>query len=395
MNEQFANRMSLVKSSIIRDILDVASRQTSQQMISFSGGVPAPELFPFERIDMVSHRLLVERDARSLQYGPTIGEASLRTLLSEIALARVDPDSVIITTGSQEGLDLIGRIFLERGDVVFVSDPEYVGAIQAFAPYEATLEPVTTESGEISIERVEASLRSGIRPRLMYVVPNFHNPTTRSVPIEIIGRLVQLAEEYGFFLCLDDPYRLLAFDGPEHVGKWTTLIENDCVVYLGSISKTLAPGLRVGWVSAVPEVISMLVRAKQGVDLHTSTYCQGIVSRLLADRDWFEAHLQLVRAYYAGKALELAELLLKELSDRIEFEMPTGGMFLWIKCLEPVDTLVALERCMNLGVGYVPGAAFSVKRDLSRYLRVSYATANSDEMRTGVTLLAKGLFQGS
>jgi 2-aminoadipate transaminase len=392
MIPQQAGRMNGAASSAIRDILEAASRQSSNELISFSGGVPAPSLFPRERLEVGVSSILRDEPVRSLQYGPTRGELRLREVINAREPNRGTSDEVVITTGSQQGIDLLCRGFLDEHDEVLVSQPEYVGALQVFRSYGATTVPMGEVGSAPSADAIETLIASGSRPKIAYLVPNFRNPTGESTSIAELLAITVLAERHGFLLCLDDPYRSLSFSSEQSdIDAWSRCVRSPNVVYLGSVSKVLAPGLRVGWLTGSPEVIDAIVLAKQSTDLHTSTFCQYLVAELLSDETWFQGHLDQIRAHYTAHGRHMEEAVKSEFGSTVRTTDLHGGMFLWLECLWDVDTSLRLNDCMEAGVAYVPGRAFQVRDDLGRFLRLSFATASIESISAGVALLGKAL----
>lgn len=341
-----------VRGSAIRDLLALTARP---EVISLAGGLPAADLMPRGRIAAVVADLLA--DPAPLQYGETAGHAGLRAVLAAQESARCGrpvPD-VLVTTGSQQALDLVARATLDPGDPVVVEDPAYVGALQVFQAAGAALHPVPLDGDGMRVDVLADRLRDGLRPRLVHTVASFHNPRGVTLSPGRRVELARLAERYGFLVVEDDPYGLLAFDGAPPV---PVAAHTDRVVRLGSASKTLAPALRVGWLHGPAELLAAVELLKQCTDLCTSSLTQAVAARLLADTAWFDAHLARVRAAVAARAAAFTAAVADHLPGA-ECSTPSGGMFCWLD-LPGTDTTALLPRALEHGVGFVPGAAFAV-----------------------------------
>ncbi|HEY7947656.1 MAG TPA: PLP-dependent aminotransferase family protein [Acidimicrobiales bacterium] len=352
-------------------------------VISLAGGLPSVRHFPIEETSGVVAELL-HGDAGTLQYSSTEGDAGLREWVAARHGARVD--QVLITHGSQQALDLIARVALDVGDQVALADPGYIGAIQAMRLSGARLVAVATDDDGLAVEDLEQELRGGARPRLVYVVPNFHNPTGATLSASRARLLAELADHFGFLIVEDDPYGEIRFGGtaPPPLATLT-----DKVATVGTISKVLFPGLRVGWIVAPPSLAPSLALVKQAVDLHTATLNQRVALRLLTRPDFLARHVAILRTHYAQQSRILADALRTELGDVLDVTTPAGGMFLWARVRPPgVDTEALLPRAIDHGVAYVPGSAFSVERPHRSSLRLSFATVPPEELAEGARRLA-------
>jgi len=377
---RLSRRASSTTSSAIRDLLEQATRPG---VISLAGGLPDATLFPIEELADLVPALLHNDGRRILQYGPTEGTEECRALLGA-HFALTDPDELLITTGSQQGLDLLARTLFDPGDVVITCDPEYLGARQAFAAHGAVAVPIPIDDDGLATSVLESKLRAGLRPKACYLVPHFHNPTGITISRERRTHLHHLSTTYGFVVIEDDPYRDLYFgsDPPTE-----SQADPDWTVRLRSTSKILSPGLRVGVMSAPAPLRQAMVVAKQGSDLHTSTLSQAVAAAAVGAQ-WFEPQLQRLRDRYRVKAAALVEALLASFGPRIVVRRPMGGMFLWANFGPGVDTTQWLARSLEHGVCFVPGAAFAVEADLSSWARLSFATAGLDELTEAVDRMA-------
>lgn len=359
------------ESSAIRDLLRHAERP---DVLSLAGGLPAAERFPVAAIAEAAAVVLARGDG--LQYGLSEGELRLRELV-----ATASPEAVLVTTGSQQALDLIGRVVLDPGDAVVVGDPCYVGARQVLGAAQADLVGVAVDADGLDVDELEVRLAAGLRPKLVYVVTNYDNPSGVVLSWPRRERLATLAAEYDFLIVEDDPYGELRYDGDPVAD-----VPGDRVLRLRTVSKTLAPGFRIGWVEGPQWVIDAAVIAKQAVDLHTSTVSQAIVAELLGRPGFLARHIDGLRPWYAAQRDALVGALHSHL-PWAEFVAPSGGMFVWLR-LPGVETSPLLARALDAGMAFVPGAAFAVERDLSDHLRLSFATVGADDLDVAVQRLA-------
>ncbi len=365
------------RSSVIREILALVD---TDDVLSLAGGMPDPTTFPVDDLAEVAEAAIRCPTGEPLQYGRTEGMTSLRAVVAEDAGARrhrpCAVDEVLVTTGSQQALDLLGRAFLDPGDEVAIDDPGYLGAIQALGSRRPRWLPIPVDDHGLDTEVLEAALVRGRRPKLVYTVTDFQNPTGAVLHPERRRHLAALADHWGFLVVEDDPYGCIRFDEPEHppVSTWT-----DRAISLGTTSKTIAPGLRVGWLVAPSEAVTILARLKQASDLHTSTLSQRLVVDLLSRPGWMERRARTLGAFYRDRAHELRRALVAALPDATIAE-PRGGLFLWAD-LPGVDTAGVLPRAVAAGVAFVPGSAFRTDDGASTTLRATYATLGPVELR--------------
>lgn len=375
---RLSDRAAKGSSSAIRDLLDQAKRPG---MISLAGGLPDPTLFPSAELAAVSQRLIRDDGEQVLQYGVTAGAPGVRDALRYLFGPGTEADQLVVTTGSQQALDLIARTLVNRGDQVVVGDPDYLGALQVFQSYDADVRPIAVDADGLDTAQLEDALRWGLRPTCCYIVPNFHNPTGASMSAERRQHLDALAQRYGFLVIEDDPYRELYYgtQGP-------TDFESDpeLTVQLRSTSKTLAPGLRIGVLSGPRWLTNPVITAKQSMDLHTSSLSQAIVAEAVT-AEWFPEHLRGLRAHYEQKRDALMAALYRCFGDDVEMLTPAGGMFLWVRFDRINDTTSWLARCLDHGVCFVPGSAFAVQRMLGKYARLSFATGSVDDLDLAVS----------
>jgi len=367
-----------LRSSAIRDLLAVTERP---DVISLAGGLPAAELLPHEAIAAAAEIEL--RDPGALQYSTTQGYAPLREWIA--AESAATDDEVIITHGSQQALDLVARTLVRPGETVVLADPAYVGAIQAFSAAGADLVGVPSDADGLRTEVLAELLRLGCRPSLVYVVPDFDNPSGSTLCAERRIQLAELAERYGFWTVADEAYRSVRWAGD--VGA-----PIPGAIRLGSFSKVLSPGLRVGWATGPADVISSLVLLKQAADLHTSTLAQRIVWRVVTSPGFMRDHLARLRREYQVRAQALTSSLELELGHALCTDAPRGGMFLWASLAAGLDGRTLLGAALDAGVAFVPGDAFAVGDDAhADRIRLSFASVAPDQAHEAACRLARAV----
>ncbi|ANS67064.1 aminotransferase [Streptomyces lincolnensis] len=384
-----AGRARAIGGSPVRDILAVTARP---EVINFAGGLPAPEFFDQEGIAAAFRDVLAEMPARALQYAPTEGEPELRGALAERmtgrGLASGDGD-VLVTTGSQQALSLIATALLEPGDTVLVESPCYLAALQAFGFAGARVVAVPGDEDGIDPVALE-DLVVRERPKLLYTVPTFQNPTGRTLSAERRGAVASVAARRGLWIVEDDPYGELRFEGERvpWIASWEEA--RDRVVLLGSFSKVMAPGLRLGWLRAPGELLRACVVAKQAADLHTPTVNQLAAARYLADRD-LDAHVRRVAGAYRERRDAMVAGLPGVLPDGSTWTRPEGGMFLWARLPSSYDTTALLRQVVRRDVAYVPGAPFFAGEPDRSTMRLCFVTQTPEEIGEGLRRLGEGL----
>ena len=363
-----------VGSSAIRDLLHLTERP---EVISLAGGLPSPEGFPVAALARATAEILDHDPTAALQYTTTEGLPMLRAWVDE------DPDRVVITHGSQQALDLLVRATVRPGDTIALADPGYVGALQVFRLADARLAGIPADGDGLRVDVLADRLAEGLRPTLVYVVPEFDNPSGVTLSEERRRALADLSDRYGFLIVADDPYGALRWRGeaPTPLADLT-----DQVVTLGTASKVLTPGLRVGWANAPKDLTRDLVVLKQAADLHTSSLSQQLAAALLTDLSFLQPHLERLRSRYEAQCDALVEALAPL---PLTFHQPDGGMFLWAEADRPTQPL--LERALAEGVAFVPGEAFSVDDPHEHGLRLSFATASPAQLAEAARRLARAL----
>ena len=392
---RFAQRTKAIKSSVIRELLKLTQRP---EVISFAGGLPAPELFPIARFQEACRRVLAEKASFALQYGTTEGYAPLRELIAG-NMARygivAGVENVLITSGSQQALDLIGKLLVNRGDRVLVEAPTYLGALQAFDIYGAEYVSVPIDADGLQTELLDEALRSC--PKFMYVLPNFQNPGGVTLSEGRRHELVLLADKYGIPIIEDDPYGQLRYEG-EHLPALVVVDRENLqrddgyrlgnVIYLSTFSKTLAPGLRLGWIVAPAEVIGKLVQLKQGADLHTSTFTQAVAYEVARD-GFLDEHVRTIRQVYRQRRDAMLSALQEFFPPEVTWTHPAGGLFLWVTLPEGMDCQALFEVALRENVAFVPGGCFYAGSDEGRrHMRLNFSCAQPEQIREGIRRLA-------
>ena len=380
----FGRAAERIQASTIRELLKLTQRPG---VISFAGGLPAPELFPKEEAAEKAAMILKEKGEVALQYGPTEGYLPLRALVAE--WLGVGVEEVLITTGSQQALDLLGKVFLQEGAPVLLEAPSYLGAIQAFRAYGPRFLTVPAGEEGPDLEALEEALKEA--PRFLYLIPSFQNPSGGLMPLWARERLLQMAMERGLVVVEDDAYRELYF-GERRLPSLFELAREagyPGVIYLSSFSKILAPGLRVAFAVAHPEALLKLTQAKQGVDLHTPALNQILVHELL--KEGFPERLERVRQVYREKAKAMLEALEKEMPKGVRYTRPKGGMFVWMELPKGLSAEALLQKALEENVAFVPGGPFFATGGGENTLRLSYATMDGKRIQEGVRRLGKAL----
>jgi 2-aminoadipate transaminase len=386
----FARLTRGAERSLIRELLNV-SRQ--RHVISFAGGFPDPSTFPVAEIAEVTQELLRSSAALALQYGPTEGDPALRdqlvTWMAKDGL-RVGREQVLVTTSSQQALDLVGKVFLDPGDVVVVELPTYLGGLQAFRAYGAELVGVPQDDEGIDVARLAQTLhrlrRAGRRVKLLYAVPDFQNPSGVTWSLARRERLLALAHEFDALVVEDNPYRELRFAGtaPPPIAA---LDREGRTLYLSTFSKTLAPGLRIGWIAGPEPVVAQCVTVKQAMDLCSPSLTQAVAAALLRRGDLLR-RLPATIARYGHKRDVMLEALAHEMPPGVGWTRPEGGLFLWVRLPEELDAGALLRAAVDAGVMYVPGQAFFADGGGRNTLRLNFSYPSEHEIRTGIARLA-------
>lgn len=395
---RFAQRTERMSESAIRELLKFTE---DPELISFAGGLPAPEIFPRQEFLEASARVLnAPNGALALQYGPTEGYRPLREMIARHTSRygiQVNADNIMITSGSQQALDLLGKIFINPGDHILVEAPTYLGALQAWNAYGARYVTVPLDDDGMKTDALEAALRTG--PKFIYALPNFQNPSGATLALERRQRLVELAEQYGVPIVEDDPYGQLRYEG-EHLPSLALLDaqrQGHCevcytgnVIYLSTFSKILAPGLRVAWVVAPPNVIRKLVLAKQGADLQTSTFNQMVIHEM-AHGGFLDRHIQVIREIYRARRDAMLSAMQEHFPRSAHWTKPAGGLFLWGTLPAGESARHVLQAAIEQKVAFVPGAPFYPNGDGDSTFRLNFSNMPIVKIHDGIARLGRVL----
>ncbi len=376
--------MDGMKASDIRELLKLTTRP---EIISFAGGLPAPELFPVDVIAKAFEETFAREGRPALQYSTTEGFAPLREWIAAHLTRkgqRVHADQVLITSGSQQGLDLVGKVVLDPGDLVVVEDPSYLAALQPFGGYEVEFATVRSDDAGMDTDDL-AELLKKRQPKLLYVIPNFQNPKGTTLSLERRKALVRLAQQHNFLILEDDPYGELRFKGV-HLPSLAALDDQGVVLSLSTFSKTLAPGLRLGWISGPKALLKPLTIAKQATDLHTATLAQRATARLLETFD-YAGHIQALMPIYSERANAMLAALEQHMPQGTKWTRPDGGMFLWVELPQGLDAAALLPRAVEQKVAFVPGAPFFANDQKPQFMRLNYSNRPPDLISEGMRRL--------
>lgn len=378
-------------SSAIRDLLKVTEQP---DVISFAGGLPSPDCFPTEEITAAAERVLVEKPLAALQYGPTEGYAPLREFITTIMHGRglaISSDQILTLNGSQQGLDTVGKLLIDPGAVVAVEQPTYMGALQAFRPYQPRFVSLPMDEDGLIVSALENLLQSGERPRFLYLVSCFQNPTGITPSPERKRALLKLAAQYGLPIVEDDPYGELFYEGtrPPILAAMDVEMHGELrhVLYLSTFSKLLAPGLRVGWAIVPQQLVAKFVQAKQGLDLHTGSVAQAVAYEACRD-GLLDRHVPTIRATYHARRDTMLAAIDRFMPKEVISTRPKGGMFLWLTLPKQINATALLQTSLEQKVAFVPGAAFHANGGGANTMRLNFSHSSPDRISEGVKRLA-------
>jgi len=378
-----AQRAHKMNPSVIREILKVTEKPG---IISFAGGLPSARTFPVEAFAAACETVLRTDGPAALQYASSEGLPALREWIAGQLPWDVSPDQVLITTGSQQGLDLVAKVLIDQGSTVLVETPTYLGALQAFTPMEPTIVGVQSDAEGIDVDDLAKKAPGA---RFLYVLPNFQNPTGRTMSEARRQALVDTAKATGLPIVEDNPYGDLWFDQPPPL-PLTARNPEGCI-YLGSFSKVLAPGLRLGYVVAPKAIMPKLLQAKQAADLHSPSFNQRMVAEVLKD-GFIDRHVPTIRALYKHQCEAMLDAMRQEMAGLdVQWNSPDGGMFLWVRLPAGMSAIDLLPKAVDKGVAFVPGAAFYAADPDPRTLRLSFVTASEEQIRVGIQALAAAI----
>lgn len=389
---QFASRMDLLKGSAIRELLKLAGRP---EVMSFAGGMPAPELFPVEEVMEASMAVLKEQGRTALQYSSTEGYPRLRQQIADRMLAKnnikTDADHILVTSGSQQGLDFSARVFLNPGDVVLLESPSYLGAVNAFKAAEPTFIEVPTDDGGMIMEELEKILATTEKVKMIYVIPDFQNPTGRTWDLDRRHKFMEIINRYEIPVVEDNPYGELRFEG-EYMPALKSLDTKGLVVYLGTFSKILAPGYRLGWVCAEDEILAKYNFMEQAASLQASTIGQMETAKWIDMFD-LDAHVNKIREVYRKRRDVMMETLHRELPEGCVCTDPVGGLFTWVVLPESFNNEEKMKdlqmKCLEKNVAFVAGGSFFPNGGHENTLRLNYSCMPEEKIVKGITILCE------
>ncbi|MDB5257933.1 MAG: transcriptional regulator with DNA-binding domain and aminotransferase domain [Chitinophagaceae bacterium] len=380
----FSGRAQQVQSSFIRDILKAAGQSN---IISFAGGLPEPSLFPAQQLAKSAYRVLMNNGQEALQYTNTEGYLPLRKFIAERYLRQqkipIEPEQVLITSGSQQALDLISKLFLDPGDEIIVERPSYLGAIQCFSQYSPLIQEVDLKEEGPDGNQLKEWMKTS-SPKFFYTIPNYQNPTGRRHSIASRHDTASIIAESDAFIIEDDPYGEIRFEGETFPTLHSLLPEQ--TILLGTFSKMVAPGLRIGWVIATPDIIRRLTILKQASDLHSSHLDQQIIYDYLTHYD-LEEHLQSIRMLYSKRRNTMLAAMREYFPESVKYQIPEGGMFFWLEFGKQFKTMELLEKSMKEGIIFVPGETFYASNPVLNTARFNFSNTEEDKMKAALSKL--------
>ena len=387
---KFSKRVPADGTDAVGAILQAAA---DPQIISFAGGLPAPELFPVEAMKAAVDKVFTTHGQEAMQYGAAKGVTALRELIQKHVKEKEDVDAVLdnvlVTTGSEQVLDLVGKAFINPGDTVLVEQPTYLCALDVFKTYGANFAGVVMDEQGMKMDALEEALKSHPNTKLIYTVPNFQNPTGRTMAADRRKKLAELAAKYDVYVLEDNPYGEIRFAG-QHVPAVKSFDKTGHVFYMSTFSKTLAPGFRLGWVVADKTVVDKLTVLKQSADLHTDNLVQYAVAQFFADND-VDAHVKEISDLYGKRKQLMVDGIKKYFPAGVKYTDPEGGMFLWVEVPGVDDTVALFKECLKHNVAFVPGEPFFASKAQPGTFRLNYSNAQEDKIKAGMKQLGAAL----
>lgn len=395
MEYQFAKRMSNVKASAIREILKATA---DPQMISFAGGNPSAEAFPVKEIEKISADLLKNEPISVLQYGITEGDQGLiqeaTKFFNRHEQVTKEGDQMLITSGSQQIMEFAAKTLCNEGDVVVCENPSFLGALNAFKSLGATLRGIEYKDDQLDLEALKQALSMEPKPKFMYLIPNFQNPTGMTMSLEVRKEILSLAKQYGVLILEDNPYGDLRFSG-EAIPSIKSLDEDGLVIYAASLSKIIAPGMRIACCIAPQAIIQKMTVAKQASDVHSNLWSQKVMARYLRDND-MDAHINRISMIYKKKCHLMLDEMKKHFHPDVKYTVPTGGMFIWVTLPENIDMLTFVKKALEKNVAVVPGNAFLDDDSKECHsFRMNYSTPTDEKIIEGVQILGQLTYEMS
>lgn len=390
MNLNFAERTNELKASEIRELLKLTEMP---EIISFAGGLPAPELFPIERLEEISLRVLKEHGREALQYGTTEGYEPLRKIIAEQRMTKahvnVSSADILVTNGSQQGLEFSAKLFLNKGDIVICESPSYLGAINAFKAYQPKFVEIPMDDDGMKMDLLEEALKKYPQAKFIYTIPDFQNPSGKTMSLERRHKLAEIAAKYEIPVVEDSPYSELRFEG-ESLPSVKSLDKSGFVIFLGTFSKTFCPGLRLGWVCAVPEILQKYIIVKQGADLQASSISQREAALFMETYN-LDEHIKNIKGIYRARR----DLMLKGMEDYFPkgatFTRPHGGLFTWVTLKEDLDAKEILASALEEKVAFVPGGSFFPNGHHNNNFRLNYSNMSEEKITEGIKRLGNVL----
>lgn len=387
-----AKRMSSIKASEIREILKVTEQD---DVISFAGGLPAPELFPIQEIEKITEIVLEKQGSKALQYTTTEGYAPLREWIADRMNRQLgtsfDKDNILITHGSQQGLDLSGKVFLDEGDIVVCESPTYLAAISAFKAYGCKFKEIPTDADGMVMEALEETLKTIKDIKLIYVIPTFQNPTGRTWSLERRKKLAELSAKYNIAVIEDNPYGELRFEG-EHLPSIKSFDKDGNVLCTGSFSKIFCPGFRIGWIAGDKDLIRKYVLVKQGVDLQCNTIAQMTIAEYMAHYN-IDKHISKIVDVYRKRRDVAIDAIKTYFPNDVKYTIPEGGLFTWIELPEHISARELLDKCLEKKIAFVPGGSFFPNNNKENTFRINYSNMPEDKIREGLKTISEVLLQ--
>ncbi|MDC6076053.1 aminotransferase-like domain-containing protein [Limosilactobacillus reuteri] len=387
---KYSKRVPADGTDAVGAILQAAA---DPKIISFAGGLPAPELFPVKEMKAAVDKVFEEHGQEAMQYGAAKGVTALREVIQQHVKEKENVDSeldnVLVTTGSEQALDLVGKAFVDPGDTVLVEQPTYLCALDVFRSYGANFASVEMDEDGMKMDALEEALKANPNTKLIYTVPNFQNPTGRTMTEERRKQLAELAEKYDVYVLEDNPYGEIRFAG-QHVPAVKSFDKSGHVFYMSTFSKTLAPGFRLGWLVADKAVVNKLTVLKQSADLHTDNLAQFVVAQFFADND-VDAHVKEISALYGKRKDLMLEGIKKYFPEGVKYTDPEGGMFLWVEVPGVDDTVELFKECLEHDVAFVPGDPFFAGEVQPGAFRLNYSNMKEDQIEVGLKRLGAAL----
>ena len=385
---EFASRMNNLKGSAIRELLALANRP---EVLSFAGGMPAPELFPVEKIKAATDAVLDEQGRIALQYSSTDGFKHFREQIAARMFAKngikTDASNILVTSGSQQGLDYSARVFVNPGDVIILESPSYLGALNAFKACEPNFVSIPTDDNGMIMEELEKVLATTERVKMIYVIPDFQNPSGRTWPLERRQKFMEIINKYEIPVVEDNPYGELRYEG-ESMPALKSMDTKGLVVFLGTFSKILAPGYRLGWVCAEGEILKKYNFMAQAAALQASTEAQLVVSKFIDMFD-LDEHVATIKDCYRKRRDVMIQTMEREFPPEAKFTHPNGGLFTWIELPDYINTKEMAAQCLERNVAYVPGEGFFPDAGHNNCIRLNYSCMSEEKIEKGMKILAE------